>query len=106
MTNEYDPAEVLKKLMKDWKHIRNINQPRIVRLVPYAKKECQYIIAVYEQPPCYYEAQVFYKDKHVGKPIPSTDYDGIIRYIMEEDKTFFDDLIEKAKHAVDQVTIS
>jgi len=101
MANENYPFKDIKELTEKFEHIKNNNRPKIIRLVAYAKGSSQYIILVIQQS-VYYEAQVLLNDKLVGDPIPATDINGLMRYIMEKDETFFKDLIDKAKLTIDQ----
>jgi len=102
MANENYPFKDMRELTERFEHIQKNNRPEIVRIVPYAKGSNQYIILVIQQS-VYYEALTILKDKIIGNPIPATDINGLMRYIMEKDETFFKDLIDKAKRAIDQL---
>jgi hypothetical protein len=88
--------QILKELMGRWKNSR----PKIIRLIPYARNSRQYIIGVIEYS-LGYEACIYLEDKIIAEGYVSDNIDTYMKFILEKDNAFLDEIVQKAKDDID-----
>jgi hypothetical protein len=88
--------QTLKELMGRWKN----SHPKIIRLIPYARNGKQYIIGVIEYT-AGYEACIYLDDKIIAEGYESNNVGAYMKFIMEKDNAFLDEIVQKAKNDID-----
>jgi hypothetical protein len=94
----YDPEAVIDSLQKRYQKTTSI-----LKILGASYRQCNgkdYQIVVVEYP-ARYEAQIFLNHKLVETYEPDkSDFDALLRYIMEDDKQFVDGMIAGAKKVI------
>ena len=93
--------ESIKKMNKLFFESKKNGFSSIIRIVPYLRKGKQLIIIVTETDGNCYSAYVQHGEKKFDKEYTTNNINAYLRYILENDKTFFNELIQQAKDDIE-----
>lgn len=101
MENNIDLNLLIKTLNERFYESLKHNSTRIFNIVPYTRNGKQLCIVITETNGTVYSANVHYGDVKFPKEYNTNNIDLFLRYTLENDKSFFNEIIQKAKDDID-----